>query len=340
MSRPPPLFLTGRFRSGTTMLWSLFDALPDHAAFYEPLHDNLAVDIAHTRPMASHRGVGDYWSAYRGLEDLVAARQRSDFAWDRLLLEADDDHPELQAWIEGLIEAAGERRAVLKFNRVDLRLPWLAARFPDAVIVHLSRASRPTWASMVRHLPAGSRDDGDHPDVYDLAQWALSLAPRLPFLVGESGRGSYPRHHLLWRLSGLMGRRRAQVSLAYEDIAADPLRGLAPLVDAGLLSAAQLSDAAARFSPGVQEDPTRRRGAGWFRQIEERGEHLLESLGLTEGFGVRTLHEIRAAHAPAWEALPPLDTPALLRSLLAALSRSRGDITRLLRIVRDGESGD
>ena len=34
-----PVFLTGRFRSGSTLLWNLFRNVPDCTSFYEPLNE-------------------------------------------------------------------------------------------------------------------------------------------------------------------------------------------------------------------------------------------------------------------------------------------------------------
>ena len=48
---PAPIFITGRFRSGTTLLWHTFNALDDYCAYYEPCHDNL---LAHLGVHASH----------------------------------------------------------------------------------------------------------------------------------------------------------------------------------------------------------------------------------------------------------------------------------------------
>jgi len=46
-------------------------------------------------------------------------------------------------------------RAVLQFNDVDLRLPWLRARFPEADILHVYRHPRDQWCST---LPRGEFD--------------------------------------------------------------------------------------------------------------------------------------------------------------------------------------
>jgi hypothetical protein len=37
--KPAPVFVTGRFRSGSTLMWSLFRNVPGCTAFYEPLNE-------------------------------------------------------------------------------------------------------------------------------------------------------------------------------------------------------------------------------------------------------------------------------------------------------------
>jgi hypothetical protein len=66
------VFITGRFRSGSTLLWNIFRNLPDCTAYYEPHNERRWFDPqsrgSHTDP--SHRQVSDYWLEYQGLEEL------------------------------------------------------------------------------------------------------------------------------------------------------------------------------------------------------------------------------------------------------------------------------
>src|SRR5262245_55459716 len=41
-----PLFITGRFRSGSTLLWQLFRALPGVTCYYEPFNERRWFDPA------------------------------------------------------------------------------------------------------------------------------------------------------------------------------------------------------------------------------------------------------------------------------------------------------
>ncbi len=69
---PAPVFLTGRFRSGSTLLWNLFRNVPDCTSFYEPLNERRWFDpgIRGQRVDKTHLGVEEYWREYEGLERL------------------------------------------------------------------------------------------------------------------------------------------------------------------------------------------------------------------------------------------------------------------------------
>lgn len=64
------IFISGRFRSGTTVLWNIFNNLPQYKAWYEPLHTNLISQIQYVKPKEDHIGVDDYWKNYRNLKNL------------------------------------------------------------------------------------------------------------------------------------------------------------------------------------------------------------------------------------------------------------------------------
>lgn len=298
MSAAPPVFLSARFRSGSTLLWLLAKRLPRTTAYYEPLHDNL---VAHVRgatpPMESHPGVVDYWEEYRRLPEPLESRHRNAFGVDRLLLEPTDAHPELEGYLRFLLGAAAGTQPVLQFNRTDFRLPWLRARFPEARIIHMHRDPVAQWLSMVRGVPEPERDDPSLDTDYELSTWAYSLSEDLPFLLGPHVTHPYQRHWMMWRLSLLMGRRCSDLSLAFEDFdGGGALEALLEAMGRERREAELLRDAVRPRSP--VEDP---RPASFYRGLEAPCQALLAELGLEEGFGLRPLAELRAANAAAWE---------------------------------------
>lgn len=66
--RPAPVFITARFRSGSTLLWNLFRHVPGCTAYYEPLNERRWFDPASRgdRVDKTHVGVEDYWREYKG----------------------------------------------------------------------------------------------------------------------------------------------------------------------------------------------------------------------------------------------------------------------------------
>src|SRR6266436_6457525 len=123
------VFITGRFRSGSTLLWNVFRHTPGCTAYYEPLNERRWFDPqrrgAHTDK--THRQVENYWREYDGLEKL-AAEFREDWNCRNLYMDGSAWDENLKRYIQILLyEAKG--RAVLQFNRVDFRLPWLRAHF-------------------------------------------------------------------------------------------------------------------------------------------------------------------------------------------------------------------
>jgi hypothetical protein len=331
----PPIFITARFRSGSTMLWHLYDRTPGYCAFYEPCHDNLPVHVRHTTPKPSHTGVRSYWDAYEPILDDVDRLHHPSFGLARLYLEAADEWPQLEAYVSKLIERAAPFRAVLQFNRVDLRLPWLRARFPEARIIHLRREVRESWFSMISHLDSEWRDDPYEPHVYDLLEWCASLAREFPFLADPGVRSLYERHYLLWRMSTMAGERLADVSLDLDaDFRDDPERGLARLIDADLFDGRFAPMAATRIDRSRRPLRVRAEPAEGFEAVEERCDGALEALGLTEWMGVRPLAEIRSSRPDAWAAREGQLLQPMIDALLRVSSYHRGEVTRLLQITR------
>jgi len=335
-----PIFIVGRFRSGSTLLWNIYDRAEGCRAYYEPLHDNLPAHIRYTPPMESHRGVEDYWRSYRPIEQEIEKRHRPAFGLTRLVLEADDHWPDLEKYIRFLIDAAGDDTPVLQFNRADFRLQWLKARFPMARIVYLHRDVRESYYSMVRHLLPRYTDDPNRANVYELIEWCASLRDVFPFVADAAIQTLYQRHVYLWKLSRLMGERMAGCVLSFDSdlIVNQGAAAFAKLVEAGCFDPSRIDEAASLIQPIdtgswslLHEEP-------WFEAVESRCEQVLDELGLNEWFGREPLAEIRRRCADAWEKWDRVDRGAIVDHLLIAYSRQRSEITRLLSEVRRREA--
>src|SRR4051812_17456455 len=107
------IFITGRFRSGSTLLWNLFRTMTGFTAYYEPHNERRWFDPATrgSRIDPTHKNVSDYWTEYEGLSELAAFYREE---WTRRDFYMDEQawDPELLAYTR-LLLARARGRAVL-----------------------------------------------------------------------------------------------------------------------------------------------------------------------------------------------------------------------------------
>lgn len=275
--RAGAIFITARFRTGSTLLWNMFRQAGGCVAYYEPLNERRWVDASGRghRVDRTHRGVEDYWREYDGLGALSAVF-RDEWPARQLYMEATAWDPDMRAYFDALIDHAAPKRAVLQCNRIDFRLPWIRRQFPRARLVHLYRHPRDQWCSSLvapADVPRDANLAGFAPfDYYYLNLWARDLAARFPFLGDDVP--AYRVFYYLWRLSYRCGSAWADHSLAFEDLTREPeatIRRLAEAVDLELdagrlagLVAGTASGTWERFAPGA-----------WFREQEAACEEVL-----------------------------------------------------------------
>jgi hypothetical protein len=273
------VFITARFRTGSTLLWNLFRHLGGFTAYYEPFNERRWFDPSRrgSHTDATHRNVSDYWKEYEGLDDLGALY---DERWVRtgLFMDTDAWNPPMRRFIEILIERA-RGRAVLQFNHVDFRLPWLRRTFPAATVVHLYRHPRDQWCSSL--FGSAFPLDGDVPsfeecDHFYLRSWARDLAYRFPFLDERGGGHPYQLFYYVWRLSYLFGVRHADYSLAYEALTVDPEGEIQRLLRAVGAPSADVTGLASLVTPSAPGSWKRYAAAEWFERHEVQCEETLE----------------------------------------------------------------
>ena len=67
-----PVFITARFRSGSTLLWNIFRHVSGCTAYYEPLNERRWFDrnLRGNQTDNTHIGIDNYWREYDQLERL------------------------------------------------------------------------------------------------------------------------------------------------------------------------------------------------------------------------------------------------------------------------------
>lgn len=224
------IIVTGRFRSGSTLLWNLFRHMQGFTAYYEPHNERRWFDPAArgSRVDPTHKGVSDYWAEYDGLTEL-GRYYRDEWTWRDLYMDERSYDPALLEYTRILI-ARAKGRAVLQCNRVDFRLAWFRRHFPACKVIHLHRHPRDQWCSALLDLkrfpPDGAVKDFGAVDGFYLLSWCRDLRLLFPFLAEETATHPYQLFYYLWKLSYLFGQRQSEYSLSLEQLVADPVKEL------------------------------------------------------------------------------------------------------------------
>ena len=230
----PSLFITGRFRSGSTLLWNLFRQMDGSTCYYEPFNERRWFDSANRGDGvdSSHRGVDEYWREYSGVSGLDLYYQE-DWIRHGLLMDENTVDTDMRRYIDTLI-AGAKGHAVLQFNRVDFRLPWLRHQYPQVPIVHIYRHPRDQWLSFLTDKAVMNKNDvaTTYKDAFYLDTWCRDLMRHFPFLDSEQTPHPYRRFYYLWKLSWLFGKRFSTISIAYEDLVNDPRKTLEKVFEA------------------------------------------------------------------------------------------------------------
>lgn len=322
------IFISGRFRSGTSMLWNIFNHLPQYCAYYEPLHPNLIQHIHYVFPKQDHLGIDDYWHNYRQLPDL-ADHYSKNFGQSRLYLEKHDNYPELKHYIQYLINSATDKIPVLQFNRVDLRLSWLKNNFPQATIIHINRSVYPLWISARKHLQTESeKHDESHVDAYDLLQWSADLASHFPMLQHQHNRSSYFRHYFIEKLAQQMAKAHADLSVNLENNFIHSHSGIQILAKKFNWDQVQTDSIKSLIQvPQSVHNPKDKNDS--IVAIEDTIDKLFEQLGLTRLFPSSPLSTIKLEKAQYWKQYP-YNPQTTIEELLTAINRQKDEITALI----------
>ena len=225
--RSDVVIITGRFRSGSTLLWNLFREAGGFTSYYEPLNERRWFDPAARGDKidSTHRNVSEYSREYDGLE-VLGRYYDEDWIRRDLLMDADSWAPDLKRYVDTLIERAPGRPA-LQFNRIDFRLPWFRRHYPNARFVHIYRHPRDQWCSTlmedVGRVPPDATMAEFRPfDKFYLCTWAEDLKYHFPFLEERRIEHGYRLYYFIWKLSYLFGRKYCDRSVQFERLVQCP----------------------------------------------------------------------------------------------------------------------
>jgi hypothetical protein len=222
------VFLTGDFCSGSTLLFTLFRETKEYHCLYEPLHSYIREYLIWPlRVYEHHFFVSDYFEEYKGfnrVDELFDPR----WACHDLFLTAADSRDDLYRYISYLIEKSRTRnpKVLLKFNRVNFRLPWLRARFPEAKVVHIYRDKGSQWKSIVaRGQEHWGREnigqDSPHFEGFNIASWCEDLKSVFPELAAEHSQTGFDRFSKLYDRSLVAQQASADISVDYKALCKD-----------------------------------------------------------------------------------------------------------------------
>lgn len=230
-----PIIVTGRFRSGSTLLWNIFRQIDGVTSYYEPLNERRWFDpyIRGEKIDATHINVkNDYWREYEGLYERLKPLYQDRWIERDLYMDECSSDWDLHRYIKEIAKASSGI-PVLQFNRIDFRLPWLKRIFPQSTFIHIFRHPRDQWISTLMDPKifgpnSGNLVDFAKADKFYLCTWVHDLQHLFPFLK-DLNRHPYYHFYFLWKLSFLFGKEHCQHSLKFEDLVNQPRLILEPL---------------------------------------------------------------------------------------------------------------
>ena len=277
--------MTGRFRSGSTLLWNCFAKPGDSLRTTNPSTNDDGSTHGPGRSYRLHppQRVG-LLARIRGL-DTLGRYYREDWIRRDLLMDELAWDPDLRPYVDTLIDQPSA--PALQFNRIDFRLPWFRRHYPNATYIHIYRHPRDQWCStLMGDVKLFTKDAGmaDFPpfDRFYLGMWAQDLKYHFPFL--DEGRTGIPTSSFTISGSSLISSASSTAITRSSSRRSSPTRRR----DRNLFRGSGPSQSTCRLWKIVVARPLRKwceyAEAAWFENHEARCEEVLNGfLGRSEG---------------------------------------------------------
>ncbi|MBU3005715.1 sulfotransferase [Paraglaciecola arctica] len=271
------VFVTSRFRSGSTLLWNLFRQTELCTSYYEPFNERrwFNPNFRGENVDQTHRGVDDYWSEYNEMEDLEKLYDE-DWIKHRLLMDESSVDINMKSYIEQLVTRA-PKRPILQFNRIDFRLPWVKQHFPNAKILHLYRHPRDQWLSFLTDEKKMNKDqiEKTYSDAFYLDLWCEDLYKHFPVLDKKITPHPYQRFYYIWKLSYLYGKKYADISISFEDLTTDTNNAIKEIMNTVNLENVPIKELCDIISPPKHNRWKTYADEQWFIEHENKCEQNL-----------------------------------------------------------------
>lgn len=272
-------FVTGRFRSGSTLLWNILRDAPETTSYYEPLNERewFNRDKRGGNVDNTHVGVDEYWKEYDGLDSLGRFFKTS-WGEKQFYMTATSWEPDMMNYIDELIRS-GNKRVVLQFNRLDFRLSWVRQYYPKAKIIHIYRHPREQWLSYIKGAEGCSSTDnfsslGDQ-DFFYLRRWGRDLRYVFSFLDENNLTHPYELFYLIWRLSYNHGLTYSDYSVSMEDLSKKTETTLSKIFSLINIDPEYLSQALSKVKDTQPQKWQSYAENSWFEGLEEHCEAIL-----------------------------------------------------------------
>lgn len=273
-------FVTGRFRSGSTLLWNILRDAPDTTSYYEPFNERewFNQDKRGDNVDNTHVGVDEYWREYDGLDSLGRYFKAS-WGDKHLYMTAATWEPDMMRYIDELIRS-GDRQVVLQFNRLDFRLSWVRQHYPNAKVIHIYRHPREQWLSYIKGAegcgPTDSLKSFGNQDSFYLRRWGRDLRFIFPFLDEHCLAHPYELFYLIWRLSYNHGLTFADYSISMEDLTKKTESTLTKLFSLLEIDQEYMLQALSKIKDTKSQKWQEYADESWFETLENRCEVVLE----------------------------------------------------------------